>query len=142
MSTQEMLSDDSPLLLRLKEGDRTAFDEIFNRHAGPVLTYIRRRLNGAAEADDILQEVFLRLWKKRDSIVIHTSFRNYIFTVVQNCISDHLRAIKKRITPSSTNFRNKPPNVPSPTNSTSTNRCTISGRTPPTNSPARCGVSM
>jgi RNA polymerase sigma-70 factor (ECF subfamily) len=96
MSTQEMLSDDSPLLLRLKEGDRTAFDEIFNRHAGRVLTYIRRRLNGAAEADDILQEVFLRLWNKRDSIVIHSSFRNYIYAIVQNCISDHLRAAKKK----------------------------------------------
>jgi len=96
MSTQEMLSDDSPLLLRLKEGDRTAFDEIFNRYAGPVLTYIRRRLKGAAEADDILQEVFLRLWKKRDSIIIHSSFRNYIYTIVHNCISDHLRAARKR----------------------------------------------
>ena len=96
MSFQDILPDDGPLLVQLKEGSITAFDEIFDRYADPILTYIRGRLDGAAEADDVLQEVFMRLWHKRQSIIIHSSFRNYLYTIVQHCISDHLRASKRK----------------------------------------------
>lgn len=96
MSFQEIIPEDGPLLQQLKKGDRTAFDEIFNRFADPILTYIRRRLDGSEEAEDVLQEVFMRLWQKRQTIVIHSSFRNYLYTIVQHCISDHLRADKRK----------------------------------------------
>jgi RNA polymerase sigma-70 factor, ECF subfamily len=99
MSFHEMGPDSNSLLLQLKEGDLTAFDEIFNRFADPIHMYVQSRL-GPEEADDVLQEVFFRLWHKRQSINIHTSFRNYLYTIVQHCISDHLRASKrKRYTP-------------------------------------------
>jgi RNA polymerase sigma-70 factor (ECF subfamily) len=96
MSFQQMGPDDGALLLQLKEGDKTAFDEIFNRFADPIHTYISKRLDGSEEADDVLQEVFIRLWKKRQSIVIQSSFRNYLYTMVQHCIADHLRAAKRK----------------------------------------------
>lgn len=96
MNYQEFTPDEGSLLLQLRAGDITAFDELFNRFAGPVHTYIRMRLNGSEEADDVLQEVFIRLWHKRQSIVIHSSFRNYLYTIVQHCISDHIRACKRR----------------------------------------------
>jgi len=96
MNFQEITPDDGLLLLQLQAGDITAFDEIFNRFADPVHTYIKMRLNGSEEADDVLQEVFIRLWHKRQAINIHSSFRNYLYTIVQHCISDHLRAAKRR----------------------------------------------
>ncbi|WP_162915874.1 RNA polymerase sigma factor [Paraflavitalea soli] len=96
MNYQELAPDEGSLLLQLRAGDKTAFDEIFNRFAGPVHTYIRMRLNGSEEANDVLQEVFIRLWHKRQSIVIHSSFRNYLYTIVQHCISDHIRASRRR----------------------------------------------
>jgi RNA polymerase sigma-70 factor (ECF subfamily) len=95
MSFHEIGPDFGPLLLQLKEGDLTAFDAIFNRFADPIHTYIGSRL-GPEEADDVLQEVFIRLCHKRQSIQIHTSFRNYLYTIVQHCISDHLRAAKRK----------------------------------------------
>jgi RNA polymerase sigma-70 factor (ECF subfamily) len=99
MNFQPFVPDDGELLLRLKKGDRIAFDEIFNRFADPIHTYVRGRLNGSQEADDVLQEVFIRLWNKRQSIEIHTSFRNYLYTIVQHCICDHLRSdTRKRYT--------------------------------------------
>jgi len=96
MESRPVVPDDEQLLLQFKSGDRIAFDEIFNRFADPIHTYIRMRLNGASAADDILQEVFIRLWNKRHSITIHSSFRNYLYTIVQHCISDHIRAIKRK----------------------------------------------
>ena len=96
MNFQPSVPDDGELLLQLKKGDRIAFDEIFNRFADPIHTYIRLRLNGSEEADDVLQEVFIRLWNKRQSIVIHSSFRNYLYTIVQHCICDHQRASNRK----------------------------------------------
>jgi RNA polymerase sigma-70 factor, ECF subfamily len=96
MNFQPIVPGDSELLTQLKQGDRIAFDEIFNRFADPIHTYIKLRLNGSEEADDVLQEVFIRLWNKRQTIVIHTSFRNYLYTIVQHCICDHVRASKRK----------------------------------------------
>ncbi|MBO9561246.1 MAG: sigma-70 family RNA polymerase sigma factor [Niastella sp.] len=96
MNYQDFTPDEGMLLAQLRAGDKTAFDEIFNRFSEPVHTYIRMRLNGSEDADDVLQEVFIRLWHKRQSIVIHSSFRNYLYTIVQHCISDHIRATKRR----------------------------------------------
>jgi RNA polymerase sigma factor, sigma-70 family len=95
MSLHETGPDFGSTLLRLKQGDITSFDEIFNRFADPVHMYIQSRLDASA-ADDVLQEVFIRLWYKRQSIQIHTSFRNYLYTIVQHCITDHLRASKRK----------------------------------------------
>jgi RNA polymerase sigma-70 factor (ECF subfamily) len=95
MSFQETGPDFGSILLQLKNGDLTAFDEIFNRFADPIHMYIQSRL-GSEEADDVLQEVFIRLWHKRQSIKIHTSFRNYLYTIVQHCIVDHLRTKKRK----------------------------------------------
>ena len=96
MNFQPIVPDDGELLLQLRKGDRFAFDELFNRFAEPIHTYIKMRLNGSEEADDVLQEVFIRLWNKRQSIVIHTSFRNYLYTIVQHCICDNQRATKRK----------------------------------------------
>jgi RNA polymerase sigma-70 factor, ECF subfamily len=96
MNFQPIVPDDGELLLQLRKGDRIAFDELFNRFAEPIHTYIKMRLNGSEEADDVLQEVFIRLWNKRQSIVIHTSFRNYLYTIVQHCICDNQRASKRK----------------------------------------------
>jgi RNA polymerase sigma-70 factor (ECF subfamily) len=96
MNFQPIVSGDSELLTQLKQGDRIAFEELFNRFADPIHTYIRVRLSGSEEADDVLQEVFFRLWNKRASIVIQSSFRNYLYRIVQHCISDHQRASKRK----------------------------------------------
>jgi len=76
--------------------NRAAFDEIFHQYADAVRTYIKGRLGNEEDADDVLQEVFIKLWNKRQSIDIHTSLRNYLYTIVQNCINDHLRAAKRQ----------------------------------------------
>ncbi|RFM27047.1 RNA polymerase sigma factor [Deminuibacter soli] len=96
MHFQELLPDEQSLLQRLREGDKDAFNELFNQFAEPVLTYINFRLQDAHDADDILQEVFIKLWHKRSTIEVHTSFKNYLYTIVQNCITDHIRVIKRR----------------------------------------------
>lgn len=84
------------LLLQLQKDDRIAFNLLFDRFADAIHTYVSIRLGCSATADDIVQEVFIKLWNKRKSIQIRTSFRNYLYTIVQNCITDFKRSEKSR----------------------------------------------
>lgn len=96
MHYQESFPGEQSLLLRLKEGNREDFDQLFNQFAAPVMTYLRYRLQDEQDAEDILQEVFIKLWHRRHAIDIHTSFKNYLYTLVQNCITDYQRTLKRK----------------------------------------------
>lgn len=103
MHYQESFPGEQSLLLGLKEGNREDFDQLFNQFADPVMTYLRFRLQDEQDAEDILQEVFIKLWHRRHAIDIHTSFKNYLYTLVQNCITDYQRTLKrKKYTPADT----------------------------------------
>jgi RNA polymerase sigma-70 factor (ECF subfamily) len=95
MYSEESFPDGPSLLQQLKLGNKEAFNELFLRFADPVMTYIVFRLQDEKDAEDVLQEVFIKLWHKRQQIEIHTSFKNYLYTIVQHCISDHFRLRKK-----------------------------------------------
>ncbi|GGH66278.1 RNA polymerase sigma-70 factor (ECF subfamily) [Filimonas zeae] len=96
MQYQESFPGEQALVQRLKEGYREDFDELFNQYAEPVMNYLRFRLTDEQDAEDVLQEVFIKLWRYRHAIEIHTSFKNYLYTLVQNCINDHLRVLKRK----------------------------------------------
>ncbi|BAV05641.1 RNA polymerase sigma-70 factor, ECF subfamily [Filimonas lacunae] len=96
MYSPEGFPDEQSLLLRLKKSDKAAFDLLFHQFADPVITYIRFRLQDEHDAEDVLQEVFIKLWDKRSSIDVHTSFKNYLYTIVQNSIIDHQRKLKRK----------------------------------------------
>lgn len=96
MHYQESFPGEQSLLLRLKEGNREDFDQLFNQFADPVMTYLRFRLHDEQDAEDILQEVFIKVWHRRHAIDVHTSFKNYLYTLVQNCITDHQRTLKRK----------------------------------------------
>jgi len=96
MHYQESFPGEQALVQRLKEGYREDFDALFNHYAAPVMNYLRFRLQDEQDAEDVLQEVFIKLWRYRHSIEIHSSFKNYLYTLVQNCINDHLRVLKRK----------------------------------------------
>ncbi len=72
---------------------------------------------------------FIRLWNKRQSIVIHSSFRNYLYTIVQHCISDHQpEQQKEKGIPLLKKCLSIPKAGPLPMSSINTNRHFTSGR--------------
>ncbi|MCL4818010.1 MAG: sigma-70 family RNA polymerase sigma factor [Vicinamibacteria bacterium] len=56
----------SPLLQRIAAGDRSALAELYDRHAGLVLALCLRILRDRAEAEEVMQEVFLQAWRQAD----------------------------------------------------------------------------
>lgn len=77
------LSTDLELTDLLRNGDKGAFNEIYKRFQGLLYVYACKIVKDRAEAEDIVQEVFLYLWTKRSSIAFSSSISSYLYTAVR-----------------------------------------------------------
>lgn len=68
----------------LKEGDINAFSEIYSEFYTSLYAYSRKYISDPGEAEDIVQNVFIGLWEKRDNLLIHSSFKSYLYRMVSN----------------------------------------------------------
>ncbi len=81
--------DDVMLLARIAGHDRVAFRVFYNRHAGRILASLRHLCKGAALADDLLQEVFLAVWRKAGGYRPERGdVGGWLFTVSRNKVID------------------------------------------------------
>ncbi len=77
----------------LKQGDKKAFDDLFKKYSPRLYNFSVKYLKSAEEAEEVVQEVFLYIWDKRDSLKPDHSFNAYIFTIAYNIIRKYF--IKK-----------------------------------------------
>ena len=82
------------LILRLKEGSEEAFNELFDFYGKKIFSFSQSYLRDSNEAEEIVQEVFLKLWKARNELVAGRSFDSYIFTIAKNAILNTIRKSK------------------------------------------------
>jgi RNA polymerase sigma-70 factor (family 1) len=75
--------DDLELLTLLKGGNAAAFDILYNRYWDKVLNLAFRKTGDLMEAENIIQDVFVSLWKRRESLNINGNFANYLFVSVK-----------------------------------------------------------
>lgn len=83
---------DEALHRRLVDGDLEAFDELFERYAAHLLGFIRHELADSAEADDVLQEVFLAVLRQRGSGAAARSVRAWLFEVARHLCLNRARS--------------------------------------------------
>lgn len=96
--TEERLTDEL-LVARLRErDDAVAFDELFVRYAGRVYAFAMRCLQSESEAEDVVQETFLRVWSSRHALDPKRSIRAYMFAIALNIMRKYFnrRALKLR----------------------------------------------
>jgi RNA polymerase sigma-70 factor (ECF subfamily) len=90
-------AQDAHLLQRMAGGDRGAFAELYDRLSRPLYTTAWRILNDTAEAEDIVQEVFLALWQKaRDFERERGTPFSWAMTLTRNRAIDRIRMRKRR----------------------------------------------
>ncbi len=68
----------------LKQGDKTAFTEIYRRFFKPLYIHAYKRLKDEDEATDVVQDLFEFLWAKRAQLDITTKFSSYLYAAVRN----------------------------------------------------------
>jgi len=89
---------DEVLMLRYKDGDLSAFEAIIERHQQPLFSFAYRFCNDYHQAQDLVQEVFLRLVKMSKHYEPKAKFTTYLYTIAHNVCVDDFRRKKKRHT--------------------------------------------
>lgn len=79
------------LLERLSEGRKDAYSELFDKYYLKVKRFVRTVSYGSLDADDIAQNVFLKVWEHRSKLASVQSLDAYLFTVTRNEVCDSLR---------------------------------------------------
>ena len=79
------------LLLLLQKGDRVAFYNIYERYCKRLYGFVLRYIKVEADADEIVQEVFVKIWEARGKIDVYSSFESFLFTIAYNATISLLR---------------------------------------------------
>jgi len=88
---QDAGEDEAALVARIGTGDEQAFRLVVERHLDPVAGFARRLLNDAAEADDVAQETFLRLWREAARWQPRARLAAWLYRVAYNLSIDRMR---------------------------------------------------
>lgn len=79
---------DKPYAMLLQQGNDRAFNYFFNKYVDFVFQFSKSYIKSDVEAEEITQQVFIKLWERRERINPDKSFKNYLFTIVMNTIRD------------------------------------------------------
>lgn len=88
--------EESDLMLRISQGDRIAFAVVFTRYYNDLVSFAASFTRQREISEEIVQEVFLRLWENASNSEIPVSLRSYLLKSVQNRCLDWLRHMKVR----------------------------------------------
>lgn len=81
-------------VLAIKDGDLRAFNELFDRYGKRLYHFSIGYLKSASDAEEIVQEVFLKIWNNREELSAQKSFESYLFTIAKNSILNTIRKSK------------------------------------------------
>ena len=87
---------DADLVERVNQRDTRSFEQLFRRYEEGIRRHLQQIVRDEAAADDLLQEVFLRLWDSAAQWSGQGSFRAWFFRVATNAALTHLRTVRRR----------------------------------------------
>src|SRR5258708_40164576 len=90
---------DESLVARAAGGDRQAFDDLYRRHVDLVWTQLGRLIGPDPEREDLLQQIFLELFRALPRFRGDASFRTFLYRIVLNTASDHLKCRRRNPSP-------------------------------------------
>ena len=83
------------LVRLLKRGDMKAFDIIYEKYSRRLYGFVFRYVKQDADTEEIVQDVFIKIWKSRTKIDVYSSFESFLFTIAHNAM---VNLLKKRVT--------------------------------------------
>jgi RNA polymerase sigma-70 factor (ECF subfamily) len=84
-------NNEKELMALLAAGDPTAFGQLFDSYYNKVLSQVLTFQKSYAAAEDATQDIFLKLWSRREKLAGVSSLRDYLFILTRNEMIDHLR---------------------------------------------------
>lgn len=87
---------DVALMARIGAGDHAAFRALVERHQDAIVGTVARMLGNPADAEDIAQQVFLRIWRHAKRYRPEAKFTTYLFTITRNLVFNETRRRSRR----------------------------------------------
>ena len=94
-----ILIDENTLLAEIANGDEKAFSLLYQKYAPEISKYVLKFVKSEGHAEDICQEIFLKIWGSRETLVSINSFKAYIFIIARNHSFNFLKhaAVEKTV---------------------------------------------
>jgi RNA polymerase sigma-70 factor (ECF subfamily) len=89
------MQTDSELIHLLRQGDRKAFADLYERHKSAVYNYCRRMLSDKDAAEDVTHETFMKMYSNAGQLVNTGSFLSWLFQIARNEVLMYLRRNKR-----------------------------------------------
>jgi RNA polymerase sigma-70 factor (family 1) len=86
---------DENTIRRATQGDAIAFAKLYNHYKTPALRFTVSLLKDEEEAENMVQDVFVKIWVKREHIKPEYNFNSYLFACLRNMASDHFKKLEK-----------------------------------------------
>lgn len=83
------------LLENLKNGDDRAFEELYISYKESATRFCNSILKDIEESENIVQEVFIKIWNRKSLINPELNFTSYLFTIIKNRVFDYMKEVKK-----------------------------------------------
>ncbi|MGA8763000.1 MAG: sigma-70 family RNA polymerase sigma factor [Candidatus Sulfotelmatobacter sp.] len=82
---------DAEVMLRVKAGDQSAFDYLVQKYRRPLVSFMYRMARNTAAAEDLAQEVFLRVYRSRETYQASAKFTTWLYRIATNLAVNHAR---------------------------------------------------
>lgn len=89
-------TDDHALMQRYQDGDAAAFDQLYQRHKGPLYRYLRRHGLRQASADELFQDIWMKVINAREQWTAEAKFTTWLYRIAHNRIVDEFRRQARR----------------------------------------------
>ena len=85
------LENEAQLVKSLSKGNLLAFNSLFKEYSGRLYRFAYGYLKSEEESEELVQEVFTKIWEKHKELKSELSFKSYLFTIAFNIIKKHFR---------------------------------------------------
>jgi RNA polymerase sigma-70 factor (ECF subfamily) len=85
---------DAEIMLRVREGDDSGFDFLIEKYRKPIINFMYRMVHNQAEAEELAQEVFLRVYRSRQTYRAEAKFTTWLYRIATNLGVNHARDTK------------------------------------------------
>jgi RNA polymerase sigma-70 factor (ECF subfamily) len=87
----EAAQSDAEVMLRVKAGDDAAFEYLVQKYRRPMVSFMYRMMHNSAGAEDLAQEVFLRVYRSRESYEASAKFTTWLYRIATNLAMNYAR---------------------------------------------------
>lgn len=92
-----MQKEEQHILQKFIEGDESAFNDFFETYYTDLCNFVNAYIRNESVSEDIVQDVFVYIWKNRKNLAITSSLKHYLFTSAKNKSLNYLRNLRTRL---------------------------------------------